>query len=140
MAETKYGKHITRDCVVPGKREGIKILGTRHLDSFGRGNFSVECIYITSPRLMIPEPHQHNFDQYLCFSSSNPDDAADFDAEIEISLGEEQEKHIINSPAVVYVPSVLHHGPLNFAKVNKPVLFVDIAMSAKYSRIGDTED
>lgn len=140
MAETKYGKYLTRDCVVPSKRGDIKILSTRDLDSFGGGNLSFECIYMTSPRLMITQPHQHDFPQYLCFSSSNPDDATDFDAEIEISLGEEGEKHIINSPAVVYVPAGLHHGPLNFAKVNKPVLFVDIAMSGKYSRIGNTED
>jgi hypothetical protein len=139
MAETKYGKHITRDCVFPG-RTGKVIFGTRDLDWFGRSNLSVECIYITSPRLMITQPHQHEFPQYLCFSSSNPEDPNDFDAEIEMTLGEEGEKHIIKSPAVAYIPAGLPHGPLNFTKINKPVLFVDIALSAEYTRVGNTED
>jgi hypothetical protein len=141
MAETKYGKYLTRECVKSDKqREGASVTSTRHLESFGGGDCTIDCIYITSPRLMITQPHQHEFAQYLNFFSANPDDANDFDAEIEISLGEEGEKHAITSPTATYIPPGLHHGPLNFAKVNKPVLFVDIAMSGKYSRIGNTAD
>ena len=139
MADKKYGKLLTRECVRVGKQGG-RIFGTRDLDWFGRENLSVECIYVPTPRLMIAQPHQHEFPQYLCFSSSNPDDPDEFDAVVEISLGEEGEKHIINSPAVVYVPSNLHHGPLNFKTINKPVLFVDVALSGQYTRIGNTED
>jgi hypothetical protein len=29
---------------------------------------------------------------------------------------------------------------LNFARITKPVLFIDIAVTAKYSRIGNTPD
>ena len=61
-----------------------------------------------------------------------------FDAEIELSLGEEQEKQIITSPTAAYIQAGLHHCPVNFAKVNKPVLFVDVAIIGKYSRIGNT--
>ena len=57
-----------------------------------------------------------------------------------MTLGEEGEKHIIKSPAVAYIPAGLPHGPLNFVKINKPVLFVDIALSAEYTRVGNTED
>ena len=89
---------------------------------------------------MISQPHKHEFPQYLHFFSANPDDGKDFDAEIEISLGEEQEKHIITEPTAVYVPAGLHHGPLNFARVTKPVLFLDIAVTGKYSRVGNTPD
>jgi len=104
------------------------------------GLISVDSIFVREPVLMITQPHQHEFPQYLCFSSSNPDDPDEFDAVVEISLGEEGEKHIIDSPTVVYVPSNLHHGPLNFKTINKPVLFVDVALSGQYTRIGNTED
>jgi hypothetical protein len=89
---------------------------------------------------MITQPHKHEFPQYLHFFSANTDDAIDFDAEIEITLGEEREKHIITSPTAVYVPAGLDHGPLNFKKINKPVLFVDIAVTGTYSRVGNTPD
>ena len=141
MAETKYGKYFTRDCLKPSpKREGAFLTSTRHLESFGGGDCSIDCIYITSPHLMITQPHQHEFAQYLHFFSANPDDARDFDAEIEITLGQEGEKHVINSPTAVYIPAGLHHGPLNFVKINKPVLFVDLVLSGKYARVGNTED
>jgi hypothetical protein len=114
------------------------MMSTRQLQSFGDGHFSIDCIFVATPRLMIDKPHQHGFAQYLCFFSANPGNARDFDAEIEISLGEEGEKHIITSPTVAYIAAGLHHGPLNFARIGKPVLFIDIAMTGSYARIGDT--
>jgi hypothetical protein len=137
----KYNKHLTTEVVKEGeKRPGATITSTRHLKNFGGGHLSVDCIYITQPHLMISRPHKHEFPQYLNFFSANPHDSKDFDAEIEITLGEEGEKHIITRPTSVYVAAGLLHGPLNFVKINKPVLFVDVAAAGKYTRVGDTPD
>jgi hypothetical protein len=141
MTARKYDKYFTTDVAKPNPKDGgASITSTRHLDDFGGGHFSIDCIYLSSPRLMITQPHQHEFPQYLHFFSTNPDDSSDFDAEIEITLGEEAEKHIITQPTAVYIPAKTLHGPLNFARITKPVLFVDIAVTGKYSRIGDTPD
>jgi len=138
MAEMKYDKYLSKDCVIKSKISNRLMMSTRQMESFGDGNFSIDCIYITSPRLMIDKPHQHGFAQYLCFFSTNPDDANEFDAEVELSLGEEGEKHRITSPTVAYIAAGLSHGPLNFARIGKPVLFIDIAMTGRYSRVGET--
>ena len=141
MARTKYGKYLTTECVKPDpKKEGSHVTSTRNLETFGGGHLAIDCIYITHPHLMISQPHQHEFAQYLSFFSANPNDARDFDAEIEMTLGEEGEKHIIKSPTAAYIPAGLLHGPINFAKINKPVLFVDIAVTGEYSRVGNTPD
>ena len=95
MAAMKYDKYITTECVKEiTKRPGAFITSTRHIDDFGGGELSVDAIYINRPHLMLTQSHQHEFAQYLSFFSSNPDDPKDFDAEIELSLGEEQEKHV----------------------------------------------
>lgn len=138
MTEMKYSGYLSRNCVVSSKVSNHLMMSTRQMESFGDGNFSIDCIYVTSPRLMIDKPHQHSFTQYLCFFSANPDDANEFDGEIEFSLGEEGEKHRITSPTVAYIAAGLSHGPLNFARIGKPILFIDIAMTGRYSRIGDT--
>lgn len=139
MTETKYGKYLTTECIMPHpSKEGLFVPSTRHLKSFG-GDISVDCIFITSPRPMITQPHEHEFPQYLHFFSSNPEDAKEFDAVIEITLGGE-EKHVITQPTVVHVPPGLLHGPLTFVTINKPVLFVDIAVTGSYSRVGNTPD
>ena len=141
MTTNKYDDLFTTECVkIIEKRPEMAFMSTRHLETFGGGHFSIDCGFITEPHVMISQPHQHEFPQYLHFFSTNPNDARDFDAEIEMTLGEEAEKHIITSPTAVYVPAGLPHGPVNFARITKPVLFIDIALTASYSRIGDTPD
>src|SRR4030042_5678515 len=138
MTEMKYDRYLSRNCVVSSKVSNHLMMSTRQMESFGDGNFSIDCIYVTSPRLMIDKPHQHGFAQYLCFFSANPDDVNEFDAEIEFSLGEEGEKHRITSPTVAYVAAGLSHGPLNFAIIGKPIAFIDIAPAGRYSPVGAT--
>ena len=85
--------------------------------------------------------HKHDFAQYLCFFSSSPQDAEDFGAEIELALGEEQEKQVITSPTVAYIAAGLYHGPLVVKKLRKPFLFIDVAMTGRYSRaLGATKE
>ncbi len=95
----------------------------------------MDSIYITTPRVINDRNHKHDFAQYLCFFSSNPQDVKDFDAEIELALGEEQEKQIITSPTVAYIAAGLYHGPLSVTRLNKPILFIDVAMTGRYTRV-----
>jgi hypothetical protein len=141
MPKNKYGANFTTEVVmeVP-KRPGAYVTSTRHLENWGGGHFSIDSIYVSHPHLMITQPHKHEFPQYLHFFSANSRDPREFDAEIEITLGEEAEKHIIKTPTALYIPAGLLHGPLNFKVVNKPVLFLDVAVVGKYSRVGNTPD
>jgi hypothetical protein len=141
VAKTKYDKYITTECVKEvTKRPGAYISSTRHIETFGGGELSIDAIYINRPHLMLTQSHQHEFAQYLSFFSANPDDPRDFDAEIEVTLGAEKETHIVTCPTSVYIPAGLFHGPLDFKRVTRPVLFLDIALTSKYSRVGNTPD
>ena len=69
-------------------------------------------------------PHIHKYDEFLIFLGAElPDLCSSFDAEIDLWMGEEMEKHTITSTTVVFIPKGLQHAPLNFRKINKPVLF-----------------
>ena len=149
MAKSKYDKYFTQECVSlfkpkDGKGKGVYMTSTRPLtEKWGGGHLSVDCMHITKPHVMITQPHKHEFPQYLHFFSENPADARDFDAVIEFTVGDSPEngkKYIINKPTAVYVAAGLYHGPLIFIEINKPVLFIDIAATAKYSRVGNTPD
>jgi hypothetical protein len=139
MSSGKYDKYLTRDCVKPSKLTGQLMMSTRQLESFGDGKLSLDCVYVTAPHVMIEKPHQHTFSQYLCFFSANSADPSEFDAEIELCLGEEGELHRITSPTVVYVEPGLLHGPVTFTRIGKPILFVDLALTGAYSRVGETK-
>ena len=56
----------------------------------------------------------------------------DFDATIELSMGEEEDVYLIEEATVVYVPAGLVHTPLTFKRIDKPVLFQPVAFSADY--------
>jgi uncharacterized RmlC-like cupin family protein len=69
-------------------------------------------------------PHIHMYDEFLIFLGAElPDLCASFDAEIDLWMGEEMEKHTITSTTVVYIPKGVQHAPLNFRTIRKPVLF-----------------
>jgi predicted transcriptional regulator len=145
MPNTKFGNYFNTDVLhVSPKFPGLwDISSTRHLKGFGGGHLTVDTILITRAFVMVSQPHQHEFPQYLHFFSTNPYDQRDFDAEIEMTLGEDEshgEKHIITCPTALYIPAGMYHGPLNFKTINKPVLFIDIAVSGEYTRIGNTPD
>ena len=145
MSGTKFEKYFTTEVLKESpKFPGLwDVSSTRHLTGFGGGHLSVDAIFITRPFVMVSQPHQHEFPQYLHFFSADPYEQRNFDAVIEMTLGEDKvhgEKHVITRPTSLYIPAGLFHGPLNFKVINKPVAFIDVAVAGEYKRIGDTPD
>jgi hypothetical protein len=140
MAKRKYDANITTDLFYKDeKNPNLSVSGTRHLgNKWGGGFMSMDTDYVTQPHVMISQPHVHEFPQYLNFYSANPRDAHDFDAEIDVTI--EGEKYVIKEPSSIYIPAGTHHGPVVFAKINKPILFIDLAIGENYSRVGNTPD
>ena len=129
MAETKYGEYITREPIKDGRfAPSVSYIGS---DEAG---LKLTVHYITEPFPMIEEAHKHDDVQFLCFYGGNPANVKDFEAEVEIWLGEEGEKHTINTPAVVYIPRGLIHCPLIFKRVDKPISMVGIYLASEYKR------
>ena len=131
MAKTKYGKYLIKP--------------EFHLDREGMGNkilrFEAAKYGINASWILLPvtkatkyfdNPHSHDFHQFISIVGGDPKDISDFDAEIPIALGEEQEKHVITSPTVLNLPAGLIHGSAGYNKVNKPYLWLDVFFAAKY--------
>jgi hypothetical protein len=71
------------------------------------------------------KPHTHPQPEILFFLGVDTDDLSQLGGEVECSLGNEMEKHIITQPAAVVVPAGLPHNPLTITKVNKPFILLD---------------
>ena len=136
MAETKYGKYIIREPIkkMEVHPEVVAPMVSIKGQELGGVDFSGGWACISEPFLMIKDAHAHDFDQFLCFIGTNAMNMREFDAEIELSLGEEGEKHILNATTFVYVPKGLLHGPLDFKRIGKPVMFCDLYLAPDYSR------
>ena len=69
------------------------------------------------------QSHHHDVDEYLFFLGAQlPDLTANFDAEIEIFLGDEYERHVITKPTVLFIPRGMEHNPLDIKRLDKPML------------------
>jgi mannose-6-phosphate isomerase-like protein (cupin superfamily) len=127
MAESKYGKHIITDpYYTHHQTESFNVRGDQ---------LDVECIItsqgIYEPFVMVTEPHKHFYREIFCFVGGDPTNIRDFGAEIEMCIGEEEEKHIITTNTALSIPPNLPHCPLNFKKIDKPIVFLLVILGTR---------
>jgi len=140
MAETKYGKYILREPLGKARHREIEVPVIRigqegPVVGWEGAPFSMTMEVVYQPLSMGGDGHTHDQDEILCFIGANPMDYRDFGAEVYIILGEEKEKHIINTTSFIYVPKGLLHCPLVFTRVDKPIVFADIVFAPVYKAI-----
>jgi hypothetical protein len=141
MAETKYGKYII-DTVKPsklpprppssGKRGGEMLVLVD--DEVLPGAFYLNCalIWNATGRDAPGKSHTHDFDEYIGFIGSNPENPRDLGGEVEIYLGDE--KHVLTKSCAVFVPRGLPHTPVYFIRVDRPIFYFSTGPNPTYTR------
>jgi hypothetical protein len=75
--------------------------------------------------------HTHTADEVLVFAGVNPADINYLGAEIEIDLGKEHERYIIDKPSVVVCPAGTPHCPIVTRWVDRPFAFFSINLAGQ---------
>ena len=134
MPTTKYGKYISREPLRAISTQPL-LKGIEMYDVNGP-QWDTACIVhysaVDKPILLLKDTHTHPYPEFVCFIGGNATKVRDFEAEVEMYMGEEQEKHVITSSAVVYLPAGFPHCPLNFKVVKKPVVLMTISLGKEY--------
>jgi hypothetical protein len=138
MAETKYGDLIHSTELV---HQIPHYTGYSYLSHKGEldQNCSIGYHCITKP-ICFKEPHSHDFVEMLFFFGGNPEDIRDLGCEVEITLGEEKEKHLLTQAGVVTIPANLVHCPIDVRKVTKPIMFLEISLTREYGKPKEKKD
>jgi uncharacterized RmlC-like cupin family protein len=138
MADTKYGKYFLSDSGAPPKANDYVSLNSlppfpeiagpqtyfRGAPALPGATASIGWQVFIKPYKLETIPHTHEDDEFLIFLGAElPDLCKSFDAEIDLWMGEELEKHTVTSATVVFIPRGVLHCPLNLRVINKPVLF-----------------
>ena len=87
--------------------------------------------------------HRHPKDEYLIFLGASFPNVFDFDADIEFTMGkadENPETFHITKPTIIRVPAGVYHCPLNFKRIDKPVLFLAACMMPMFGGLYDMPD
>ena len=130
MPEALYDKYFVP--IPPGKGGFFPVVVSNGARDYEGSEFSLRVHYIATNGILIKEPHSHDFEQFYFFFGADLANSSDFGAEVEFFLGQEGVKRIISAPTSVHVPKYMVHGPLNFKKVDRPIIFIDVLLSAQY--------
>jgi hypothetical protein len=107
----------------PGNADALAWLKGKDLENF---NANFAWGFYSSVGDWGAKPHTHVGDQFLAFVGLDGERPNYLGAEIEISLGEEQEKHVIDVPSLVICRAGFTHGPIVTKKVDRPFGFYSI--------------
>ncbi|MHA3724697.1 hypothetical protein ACXR2T_12560 [Leucobacter sp. HY1910] len=88
---------------------------------------TMSWVHPTDERVDWVHEHEHDYDEVLTWTGSNPDDPSDLGAELFIDV--EGERHIITTSGSLYVPAGTKHCPLGFNRVDRPFRFMALALS-----------
>jgi hypothetical protein len=79
----------------------------------------------------LPGLHSHPFAEIVLLIGSNPKNLRELGGEVEWYMGEagDQEKFVLTSTAMIYVPARLAHGPLRYNRVDRPICNVAIGLN-----------
>jgi hypothetical protein len=141
MEETKYGKYILTEQILPKKLQEMandpekRVARVLFLDN----KIIPGAFYLSSGWWLkatgsdtTPPAHSHDFDEVLAFLGSNPDDPLDLGGEVELWLGDEP--HLIQKSCLVFIPAGLVHCPLKVLKVDRPILHFSTSPANTYSK------
>jgi hypothetical protein len=76
--------------------------------------------------------HIHPHDEVLLFAGTDPSDIDYLGAEVQIDMGPEHERHIIDKPTAVVCPAGMPHNPIVTRWVDRPFGFLLISLGANH--------
>jgi hypothetical protein len=144
MKKSKYGKYIVYNSIMPpsegapppppsGERSGASVLYVDNTILKGAFYFSCALIWKASEHGSPPTAHCHyDYDEYIGFVGSNPENPQDLCGEVEVWLGDE--KHVINKSCAIFIPKGLQHCPVYFRRVDRPIVYFSTAPSTSYGK------
>jgi hypothetical protein len=136
VTDTKYGKYITTDLKKKFMRQWSSV---RKVSTYVDAKVVEGGYYLMGTwwykASKIPHPskaHVHeDWDEYLGFIGTNPNDPLDLGGEVELWLG--GEKHMLTKTCTVFVPAGLEHCPVYFRRVDSPIWFLATGPNKKYT-------
>ena len=94
---------------------------------------------IVQKECQLGDLHMHpNTEEYLFFFGSDIKKFFDFDAVIEVRMGEDpdhMETYTFDKPTVVQIPQGIWHGPVTFRRIGAPINYMPVYLNGKYGKV-----
>jgi hypothetical protein len=138
MADSRYGKYIVTELKIPEEKQKIAAAYSKYAtrilwmdENVVEGAFHMNTAwYLKETTTLESTPHVHDTDEIIGFFGSDPQHPYDLGGEIEIWL--EDEKHIINKTAMLFVPAGMKHCPLIIRRIDRPIFHFTTVTGGRY--------
>ena len=94
-------------------------------------DFTIGHQFVTKPFKGDNPCHSHDFQEFMAWYGSNPNDPDDFQAEIVFCFGEEMEKYTFTHPTIISIPAGVPHHPFEITRVDSPIIQIEIMIGNK---------
>jgi quercetin dioxygenase-like cupin family protein len=144
VSELKYQKYILTEVKLPEEQQkradeyakrATRILWLEDFVIKGAPNIICSWYWKATETEGTPA-HKHDFNEVIGLIGSDPENPHDLGGEVEFWM--EDEKYILTKSCLIFVPKGLRHCPLRVIKVDRPIFFLAVSISKKYSRVMDT--
>ena len=139
MPESKYAKYIITKPRDKDLEDWKKLGDDRKVNVYVDGDvveggyyFQGTWRYKASETPYPDKMHSHDYDEYLGFIGTNPNDPLDLGGEIDLYLGDQL--HRITKTCMVFVPAGVDHCPVYFRRVDYPIWFLATAPMKTYEK------
>jgi hypothetical protein len=125
------GKSKAGEQLGPGNPDHLTMMCGKDLEGF---NASIFWGFCSQPGIWRRSAgaHVHPADEVLLYVGADPDNLNYLGAEIEIEMGEEHERHLINKPTVVICPAGMPHLPQVTRWVDRPFAIFAVCLSGEH--------
>ena len=138
MAESKYGKYVVTDLIIPEEKKKIAAAYSKYAtrilwmdENVVEGAFHMNTAwYLNAAETLEDKPHVHDVDEIIGFFGNDAGKPYDLGGEIEIWL--EDEKQVITKSALLFVPAGMKHCPLILKRVDRPIFHFTIVPGGRY--------
>jgi len=138
MAPLKTSKYVVTDLKMPEYQQSIDAQYRNYAkrilwmdESVVEGAFHMNTAwYLNAAKTLEDRPHLHDTDEIIGFFGSDPDDPWDLGGEVEIYL--EDDKHVIDRTAMIFVPAGMVHCPLVLNRVDRPIFHFTAVTGTRY--------
>jgi hypothetical protein len=142
MSDRKHEKYFLTDLRLPEnvqyREEEYRQRATRILwleDEILEGASSVILSWYWKATAKEGSPsHVHDFDEIVGFVGNDHENPSDLGGEIEFWM--EDEKYMLDKTCLIWIPGGLRHCPLRVVRVERPILFLAVSLTKKYTKDG----
>ncbi len=132
MPKTKYGHYVKK---LNFKKDGKGLF--RQVTELSGKSFGLDFhvkygTYIAAGNMGSEsnKSHSHDFNQIMVWIGTDTGDMGELGAEIEVSLGEEEEKYMVANSSSIAVPRGMAHFPATINRMNRRFIYMEVSCAS----------